>query len=289
MQLNSRYFLILLLLIFLPFVSADTGPKPTVDINVLYNDAPITGQFTAIMLYCGSESESSWNMGSTGCTFYFGEDKECMNLYNITIHEGECYWRLAPLARGGPCSNSKCGFGYFPPDRFRLGIYIPETNHTFITDAIDRNNFNSRYQVKLYSDRPTSIKETTPIITASNIISFTPAFIITVLLELFVAWRFVRKNKWSKKLLGYVFLANVISLPLVWFVIPYIHLRTSSILLMIILYELFAFVFEAYFLYWTNKKFLDLKKAFTLSLVMNAVSLFLGGILYGILMLVFLM
>jgi hypothetical protein len=77
--------------------------------------------------------------------------------------------------------------------------------------------------------------------------------------------------------LGWVALANLISLPIVWFAFPMIRLDAITI---IVLAEAFAFVFEAAFLYLTHKKKgLRFGGAAALSLWMNIGSVGLGVLL----------
>jgi len=276
------YLSILVVLLFLPFVHADMGPKPNVDITIYYDNTLVEGSFNAVMLQCAAPgSGSAYNM--RGCDSVINPGSECQ-LQSLNISDNECYWAVAPLAWGGQCENGKCNFHYFPPNRFRLGIFIPMLNNTFITNAIDRNNFNSLYEVKINSNGDARIRETTFIFNADIVRSFIQAFLITVVLELIVALIFTKIHRWPNKFLWYVLLANAISLPIVWFIIPLLKINVVSSLLSFIivaaLYEAFAFIFEAYFLYWTNKEFLDLKNAFKLSVAMNVVSLILGGIAY---------
>ncbi len=290
MKYTYGYLLIIFVaLLLLPSVYADLGPKPTVDISVYYNNQLVSGQFNAVMLQCYknasvSNDYTTYLSGKSSCM-----SPECQGLYNLTISDNECYWAPSMFAWGGDCSNGVCNFHYFPPSRFRLGIYVPSLGQIITTPAIDRLNFASTYDVRVSSDGKTSIKETTPILTRDSVKSFIPALIITIILELIVALIFALRKGWPKKLLWYVFLANVISLPIVWFVIPLFRISIVSsgwsFILTLVLYEAFAFIFEAYFLYWTNKEFLDLKNAFKLSVVMNLVSLVLGGILYALIIL----
>jgi len=107
-------------------------------------------------------------------------------------------------------------------------------------------------------------------------LAFLPAAALTLFAELIVAaiWR-RRAN--VRVRLGWVALANLISLPIVWFAFPMIRLDAITIIL---LAEAFAFVFEAAFLYLTHKKKgLRFRGAAALSLWMNIGSVGLGVLL----------
>jgi hypothetical protein len=71
----------------------------------------------------------------------------------------------------------------------------------------------------------------------------------------------------------------MLSLPFVWFVFPLL----TDIYLAILLGELFALMFETYFVYAVNKQLISLKKSFILSLMMNLNSFIFGGFIVTIL------
>jgi hypothetical protein len=100
---------------------------------------------------------------------------------------------------------------------------------------------------------------------------------ITLILELSVVSIYAFKRKISKKIIVYALVANLISLSIVWFVFPLINIGT---LFIILISETFAVLFESYFIYYFNKKALNLKQAFFLSLGMNIISFVLGNIIY---------
>ena len=60
-----------------------------------------------------------------------------------------------------------------------------------------------------------------------------------------------------------------------WFVFPLIGI---NFLVILILMELFAVVFEACFIYLLNKKVISLKMSFVLSVFMNVISV-MGGVM----------
>jgi len=110
---------------------------------------------------------------------------------------------------------------------------------------------------------------------------FSPVFLgalaITIILELMVAAVFVLRTKISKNILIYVVIANLISLPIVWFAFPLL----GSSILVVLVSEIFAVIFEACFIFFTNKKVISIRNAFLLSIVMNLVSFFVGGAVFS--------
>ena len=107
---------------------------------------------------------------------------------------------------------------------------------------------------------------------------FVGALGLTLIIESMVTLAFLFITKISPKVLTSVIIANLISLPIVWFVFP----PTSNDLLVIFLAELFAVVFEGYFIHFFNKKTISLKKSFALSILMNLASFFIGEFIFSV-------
>ena len=98
--------------------------------------------------------------------------------------------------------------------------------------------------------------------------SYRGPLVATLIIELAVAAVYLARLKLMRGL-GWVLVANLISLPFVWFVIPSVMVA-----------EIFAVGFEAAFLYLTNRRRgLSLGHAFMLSLLMNTASYFIGPLL----------
>ena len=255
------------------FVSADLGPKPSIDINVLYNGDNVPDEsFNAKMLSCINSDNQ----------LFSGEDSDYLiPQLNISEYDSinDCYWIPAFLAWGGDCKESKCHFGYMPPSEFKLAVYVPSLDKVFISNEISRTNFNSNYEVTLNSDSSAKIYETTPLIKNDLISSFVKALIITLIIELLVALIYLSIFRLPKKILISVLIGSLITLPIVWFIFPLIKI----IPLVIIFSEIFAIVFEAYFIYYLNKQEITLKKSFILATIMNLASLIIGFIFLFIL------
>ena len=282
---NKSAILILAILLFslVPsLVSADIGPKPSADIHITLNGQSIQDTtFNAKMLTCQNEENQ-----------FFA--REVIPQLNISEYDpaNNCYWRPAELAWGGYCQNGNCHFNYFLPSEFRLAVYLPSQDKVYLSAEVTRENFRSTFEANLLSDGNINLQETTPFIqsnSAENIKIFFIALILTLILELIVALIYVSSTKISKKVLISVLVANVISLPIVWFVFPFLLkiILLAIFLLAMLLGEIFAFVFEGYFIHLLNKDVLTLKKSFVLSILMNLASLIIGGFIFLVLSFVF--
>jgi len=120
-------------------------------------------------------------------------------------------------------------------------------------------------------------------IPATPNLSFLEALIVTLIIELLVAFFYLKSTKLSKTILTSVFVGNLITLPVVWFGVPKLFSSLSSLSSNFLLYssllaqplflltEILVIVFEAYFIHYLNKQ-IQLKKSFILSVLMNLAS-----------------
>ena len=145
----------------------------------------------------------------------------------------------------------------------------------YISDEIKKRDFRSTIKADLLPDGSITVKEITPFFQRDSVkeaMMFLFALVITLVLELFIALLYVVYTRTTRKILGSVFIANIISLPVVWLIIT-----SSEKGLFIIIGEVFAVVFESFFIYFLNKEILTLRKAFLLSMLMNLTSFIVGN------------
>jgi len=269
--MNKKCFSLLAIvtaiIIFSPnIINADLGPKPSVNIDVVYNQQAVPGlSFNARMLGCVSQEELR----------FIQNDTKLIPQLKISEYDlsKNCYWAPVLYAWGGECSNSKCEFGYMPPNDFKLAVYVSSIDRVFITNEISRTNFNSHYKAELFSDGSAKITDTTPVLQKDQIMPFIISFIITIILELLVSLIFIARTKISKKILIYVLLANIITVPIVWFAFPLLRL---SVMATMIPSEIFAVVFEILFVYFAGRRIISFKQSIFLNLWNNLISWFIG-------------
>jgi hypothetical protein len=246
-------------------VRADIAP-PTMSVNVTYNGSPINGTFYSTALICTNSSGS-------------GVPGQVPQL-NISYYDPAkgCYWTNGNLAMSASCAESACSFEYFSPSTFRMAFYLPGLNKTFITDE-----FNSTagfdYDAMLHQDGTATIvpaASPTPPPSYSPLAIFLLALLLTIAIELTVAFIYLKlaKVKKAARILLFVAAANIISLPILWFVfLPLLYG------LGLILGEAFAVVFEGLVVYYFNRKSIKLRSAMLMSLIMNIASAVIGGII----------
>jgi hypothetical protein len=105
--------------------------------------------------------------------------------------------------------------------------------------------------------------------------------ILTLFIELLVCFIYIKITKKPARILVWVIVANIITLPIVWYLIPWLislvlpstGLTTA---LQIIISELFVVIFEGYFICFTNTTSMSLIYAIVMSFFMNVSSFLLG-------------
>jgi hypothetical protein len=242
---NRGIFLIsaiFILSILINFISADLGPKPTMEFNIQYETS------NQITLINGSQ--------------YQCEDKDCNNIKRLSEYGPQRF-----LCNSNSCRSA--AYGYSPYQKLILNFSDKQReSQIFYTNA-----FNAKFNVRV-TDSELIVEETTPFASKWKVSSFIKSLIITLILELLVALKYLSKNKLPKKILVSILIGNLITLPIVWFII---QLIITKLEIFILLSEIFAIVFEAYFIYYLNKKKITIKKAFILSIIMNLTSWIIGG------------
>ena len=137
------------------------------------------------------------------------------------------------------------------------------------------------YDVQVEKDKLIVAESNPPLSSFVEPTCFTGAVFLTILVETIIAAIYIKIIKIQKSFLLLVVLANIISLPIVWFVFRQI-INNDAVYW--IVSEIFAVTFEAAFMFLFGRKYgIGIKHASILSLVMNTAS-FLSGlvIVYGL-------
>lgn len=281
-----RYIALLVAFLTLSqIVYSDLGPKPTVDIDVNYDGSKIPDSvFYAKMLGC-YDDESILQESLQINTTEIAEKQFAISEFDYSVN---CTWFPSRFAWGGECKDSMCGFTYSPPNPFRLIVYIPSLNRTFVSSKVYNENFGASYSADLMADGSIAIKDTTSFLMSDNGVTarnFIASLFITVFLELVVAYLYLSSLNESlqkhlagmNRMLSVVILANLMSLPIVWFVFPLIALAP---IFNVAVAEAFAVLFEGLIIHMVNKTTIGLKRVLLLSLAMNVASFLVGGVIF---------
>lgn len=244
-------------------VRADVAP-PMMFINVTYNGVPINGTFYSALLTCMNSSNSS----AIGMTI------QQLNASYYDPTKG-CYW--ARNSEIGTCMDGGCTIQYFSQSDLKAAFYLPGLNGTFVTNEVNASGVTTSYGAQLYPDGSATMEISNgPTPASLDLVFFAIALAFTLAIELAMAFLYLKvvKVKEKGRILLTVVLANVISLPLVWF--GFVFLLGGIGLL---LGEIFAVVFEGCFIYLLNRKSIKLTSAMLMSLAMNLASLVIGGLI----------
>ncbi len=213
------------------FVRADTGPKPAMNFELVYN-IPSVAVVDSKLYYC--------------------EDELC----------------AAPQAVMGPfhCNDSSCYYGYGGLGFYKLSITFNDTTRE--SNIFQKRGFISNFKVEI-NDNSLYIEQTNiglPYLPALQFSGFLAALIFTLGIELPVAGFLLKKWNIPRRWFLILFI-NLITLPFVWFIFPFF----SNLILVVGLGELFAFTAEAiFYMYALQKDGLTKPQAIILSLAANA-------------------
>jgi hypothetical protein len=175
------------------------------------------------------------------------------------------------------CESGKCVSKHIGPDcRMYHKLVITFADKTRESTVFAEQAYSPKYVVKYVvtvKEDSLFVREVFSPFDLRVVLGFCLALPLTLLTELIVAAIYFKVTRGPKSLLAWVFLVNIISLPVVWFLFP---LLTLNSIVVTVLSELFAVTFEAFFLHITNRDKISLKHAGTLSLLMNVTSFFIG-------------
>lgn len=237
-------FILFAYLLFPVTAAADTGPKPSVVITfenmgdelcygTLLSEESTTGPATA------------WDKTAENISDY-GLDHDIWKAF-VDYEDKDGYYFLQ---EGWLCSkDKKLEWTYYPPDRFKILLYYPESG-TFVTSGIyERYAFDSYFKVDMDGIDVTSAKNDVLIAKRSyylawELFSLFCRIIVTIVLELIIAFLF---GFGRKDLLIWILGVNVITQVLLNITLNFtIHNRGSlSFIASYILLEGMVFIIES--------------------------------------------
>jgi len=245
MELKKNLILLFLFLIIIPLTLADMGPKPTMGFDFDFQSANITIQ-NGILLQC--------------------QDSECIN--------------SSPLQEVGPqrfeCEETRCyalAYGFSPYQKLVINFSDKQRESNVFSEP---TGMSGQYLVIVEPDIlrvNTSIK--------SEDYSFIFALIITLVVELGIAYLFLFFKKLPKKILWSVLIANIITLSLFWG--GYSILDSFAFLVLFILWWLIEAIIiplEATIIYFSNNKEITFLQSLGLSALTNLGSIAIGYVIW---------
>jgi hypothetical protein len=240
-KLASIFVLAVIIFLFTPSITAlaDAGPHPIMDFELRYKVDSALVKNAKLIICKGVTCEESWQ-----ATFPFG------------------------------CVQNSCRTLYGDSEYYKLVIEF--SDKTRESNVFHKTRYSSSFIVTVNQDdlQVTEMWSSLPYNLNDQALLFLVALAITLPSELFVAYVFFRvKDRPYKKMP--IVIASLISLPVVWFVIPFLKL---DVYIALLLGELFAFLFEAWYLHKRIEN-ISYGTSLWLSLFMNLTSFFLANIL----------
>lgn len=224
--------------------SADMGPRPTMTFGFVYEiePVPIVG---GLLIECN--------------------EPDCS--------DGR------PLEEGGPqrfdCPTRE-------PDTCFAMAYGFRQYHKLIIEFADGTRESNIFRKRAFAETFTvTVGQSSLLVERTSLwaTGFGLALLATLVVELLVAVLYLSLLKLPRALLIWVLVANLITLPIVWFLLATVPLPA---VLVICGYELFAVVVEVVILYMGGRKWdFALKHALTLGVIMNLLSFLVGFMFLG--------
>jgi hypothetical protein len=233
---------LLLVLLFIPSIraQADTGPHPTMDFQLAWN-IPRGTVLEAALYDCA--------------------DATCVE----------------PVKVPGPftCSVESCWYNYGSEGFYKLVIVFDD--RTRESNIFEKRGFEAEFVTEVNADDLHVEQTSFPIPYSISVqflwflLALPTTWIIETAIGIFLLKRWSLPRRWLL-----IILANLITLPFVWFIFPLIRVDPF---IMLGLGELFAWLFEAAFYRFTMKKDgLTISRALLLSLIANLASLLLPAV-----------
>lgn len=195
------YIVMMLLLVWKPMnVSADIGPKPSVKIEFV----GLEEEEYYVTLLSEDKSTGPWSFGDEYYD-YMGEEEVFHKFEEYVDPDG--YYFLSYMEN---CSEDDTfGWGYYPPKRFKVLIYLPEQDRFIATNQIyERYAFDSYFTVKVSSEDVTELEVEKSYDYLKEIFCLLIRIVLTILVESLIAFLFYSSDKKAMKV---IFALNVIT------------------------------------------------------------------------------
>lgn len=286
-------FSFLLFIILIPnFISADIGMHPTMYLEIKQNGNNIYGINSEIIVCYNVSVNKPLSLFSSGYirgAEPLSEDEENYK-YVKELKEIEGYSHCSYC--GG--SNKKCWSTFqtlsYVPEKMRIAVVYPlpqhwdnrtvdtkvyESDYFYVKEGI--RTYQYKYEAELNQDGTITIKNRTTPFTSEQLVYFILALILTILIERFSTKIYFRNKEKPNRIIRKIILINLISLPIFWFLMPFI-LKNATILL--IIGEVLVTLMEGYLIYIFTKKEVSIKSSMLLSLINNICSFVIGGFVF---------
>ena len=220
---------------------ADMGPKPSVRIEF----TGIEGEtYYGTLLSKGKSTgpASAWD-GNPEYAYRQPEDADYdIWLKFVEYEDTDGYYFLQWFWE---CSeNNQLNWTYYPPTSFKILLYFPETDTFYVSPVYERYAFDSYFTVDLsdYAAGPMLAEKSYDY--TWELISLAARIVLTILLELSLAWIFGFQDR---KTLGFLAVVNMITQVTLNVALNIVNYNSGSMnfVFSYVLYEILVFAVEA--------------------------------------------
>ena len=149
-RLVSVFAVLVLLPLLMNTVSADMGPKPSVNIEItgisepcwgtLLSERQSTGLYTSVKNHPEYREEERSRAGEWASA----DAWDAFSAYEEIEPDG--YYFLNFL---DDCADGQLNWTYYPPQKFKVALWFPEENSMLVTGPYERYAFDSYYTLDL--------------------------------------------------------------------------------------------------------------------------------------------
>lgn len=194
--LQSILSIFILFSCFITPIHADSGPKPSISINF----TGINEEYYVTLL----SKKSGYGPWSKVDEFNLDESVNKNVWEKFNNYEDEYYF----IGYFEECTiSNEFHWGYFPPDSFKVLVYLPNSNTFIESEIIEKYAFDSYYDV-IVNDHDLSIKINLSYNIIKEGISFVARLVLTIAIELLFAYLFSLTKKEHTKI---IVLINIIT------------------------------------------------------------------------------
>lgn len=254
-------------------VYADSGPKPSVHIT-FENMGEEVCYGTLLSKSDSTGPASVWD-GNPDNIYNYELDMDIWQAF-VDYEDADGYFFLQ---RGWLCSESKeLNWTYYPPSSFKILLYYPESNTYTVSDIYERYAFDSYFRVMMDGLEIGYVDDKAYDFTW-ELISLICRVVITIVLEIAIAWLFgLRKKRLITTVLGVNFVTQI-GLNVFLNIINY-NRGAYMFIFCYVLLEILVFIVEAIFYVILFRKSGDTRistmRTVSYALTANIVS-FIGG------------
>ncbi len=265
----KKLFLILLCtltlwLLYPQAIHADIGPKPSVTITF---EGDIPNEYYATLLSERKSTGPDSAYDGTNARYTIEDEEYAIWQKFVAYEDTDGFYFLQEFWN---CTDkTSFRWGYFPPQTFKVLVYIPDTDTFIVSDIYQRYAFESYFTMTLNpTNQPAKIIESYNF--TWEIISLVARILLTILIELFIAWLFLIRSKRDIRIITIVNLITQIGLNIALNVINFYKGQWAFVFYYAILEIVILFIEAMIY------KKASIKKATIYAMIANIVSFIVG-------------